>query len=115
MNKRSSLGGYVYILHFTDKLSHAQHYIGYSQAPLTRIAKHRQGYSTTKIIQACHDNGIGLVEANIIAVPHRIFERRLKAYKGAKYFCKYCNPDGYQRFTQAFMEREVTKYESSKA
>jgi len=110
MNKKR-LGGYVYVLHFTDKLSHAQHYIGFSQAPLTRIARHKAGYTTTRIIQACHDNGIGLVKANIIPVPHRIFERRLKAYRKASTFCKYCSPKTYKKSTQAFLLREVKKYE----
>lgn len=103
--------GYIYIMHFTEKLHHAQHYIGFSRAPLTRIAKHRQNCSGTKIIEACHERGIGLVEGNIIPVPHYSFERRLKRYKKAQVFCKYCNPEGYSKATLNFIEREVKRHE----
>ena len=35
--------GYVYVLHFHEKLGHAQHYTGWTVDVEARIAKHRVG------------------------------------------------------------------------
>ena len=105
--------GYVYILHFTDKLAnHAQHYIGFSKTPMDRMMNHIAGYTRVRIIEACHEQGIGMVPAAIIPVPTRRSERALKAYKGAKYFCKYCNPKTHEEFINRFIRREVDKHDT---
>jgi len=34
---------FIYLLHFVDKLSHAQHYLGSTEKPIERLRQHARG------------------------------------------------------------------------
>jgi len=103
--------GWVYILHFTDKLSdHAQHYVGFSKEPVTRMMNHINGYTRVRIIEACHEQGIGMVPSVIIPVPSRRSERALKDIKNTKFYCKFCSPKKYQAYIDRFIRKELAKH-----
>jgi len=36
--------GYIYVYHFDEPLSHAQHYVGSTVSPLARAARHAEGH-----------------------------------------------------------------------
>lgn len=86
----------VYILHFSEKLSHAQHYIGYSKAPESRLNRHIQRMEQP-LIRAALQAGIKLTIARIYPGKDRSFERQLKNRHKTADYCPICNPEGVYR------------------
>lgn len=86
----------VYILHFSEKLSHAQHYVGYSKAPESRLHRHIQRMEQP-LLRAALQAGIEITIARIFPGADRNFERQLKNRKNSARYCPICNPDGVYR------------------
>lgn len=85
----------VYLLHFDRKLSHAQHYIGFSDDVEKRIEQHKAGRSGAGIVAEFHKLGIAFVVARTWAEKGRDFERHLKRkYKRATSLCPLCKGGG---------------------
>lgn len=82
----------IYLLHFSDKLAHSQHYIGFcvDNDPSDRLTTHLQGTRGAKIVKAAIRAGLGVELALIIPDADRNFERKLKNRGGAGRWCPIC-------------------------
>lgn len=80
----------VYLIHFSKKLAHAQHYIGFAENDLEqRIEKHKAG-TGAKILKACNEAGIEWDVAEVWPEGDRTFERSLKNKKKSSCLCPIC-------------------------
>ena len=80
----------VYLIHFSEKLHHAQHYIGYVEYDLLqRIALHRASRGA-RLLAALNERGIDWKVVRVWRGADRHFERKLKNYKKARCFCPVC-------------------------
>ena len=80
----------VYPIHFTEKLHHAQHYIGFVDDDLMkRIALHKANKGA-KLLAAVNEKGIEWKVVRAWRGADRHFERKLKNQKNAKRFCPVC-------------------------
>ena len=77
----------IYLLHFSEPLQHARHYLGYCEAddPSERVARHLAGHGSP-LVKAALARGIR-VELAITLDGDRNFERRIKN-RGS--ICKWC-------------------------
>jgi predicted GIY-YIG superfamily endonuclease len=71
----------VYLLHFSQKLHHAQHYLGYAENIEERIARHQAG-NGARLVEAFTQAGIGFVLARTWS-GGRDLERHLKNQKNS--------------------------------
>lgn len=78
----------VYIIHFSKKLGHAQHYIGTTKVYKKRMAAHRANRGAS-ILKACNERGIKwrVVDKQIGS---RKLERKLKSRKDTASLCPVC-------------------------
>lgn len=83
--------GHVYLIHFEEKLAHAQHYIGFSNDVEARHARHSR-CDGARILRACKMAGIGF-EVVRTWVGDRNMERRLKNQRNAKRMCPVCQKE----------------------
>ena len=91
----------VYIIHFLEKLFHAQHYVGHInetetvKAPTTafkrRMKEHRSG-NGARILDVCNEKGINYIIARIMPGNKRE-ERRIKDTNNTKRYCPICQED----------------------
>ena len=85
--------GYVYLIHFEEKLHHAGHYIGWSQEyPLIkggRLDTHKKGQGA-RILNALVERGIGFNVVQIWHDQNGFYERKLKNRKNAGRECWKC-------------------------
>lgn len=85
----------VYLIHFDQKLHHAQHYIGFVDEPThkleRRIEYHRKGQGS-KLLKALVQKQIQFSVVRTWPEGDRNFERSLKNKKRASQFCPICNP-----------------------
>ena len=85
--------GYVYLLHFDKPISHARHYMGYSDEDPERvdgrIDAHRagKGANLTKVFK---ENNIDFVLDRVWIDVDRNFERRKKNSGGGARYCTIC-------------------------
>lgn len=80
----------VYLIHFEQKLHHAQHYIGFVEGDLGgRIALHKKGRGA-KLLAALNEVGIAWQVVRVWRGAYRCFECKLKNYKKARCFCPVC-------------------------
>ena len=86
----------LYLIHFDEKLSHAQHYLGYtddSREVDQRLAQHKSGQGA-RILRACNENNITYSIVRMMP-GDRTEERRIKNCNSLKDYCPVCNPDKY--------------------
>ena len=79
----------VYLLHLSQPMSHARHYIGWANDLDARIAHHRDG-TGARFTQVAVQRGIELLLARVWPDQDKAFERRLKNYKHPTTFCPMC-------------------------
>lgn len=82
----------VYLIHFDQKLAHAQHYLGSAVNVEARIAHHRHG-SGAKILKAANEAGIDWSVVKTWKTRDgsgRQLERQLKNRKNAPKLCPVC-------------------------
>lgn len=87
----------LYLLHFDEKIHHAQHYLGYSRDRRTleeRIELHRRGQSGARLPQVFAERGIPFRVARLWPRGTRRLERRLKNRKEAPRLCPLCQKEG---------------------
>ena len=83
--------GTIYLIHFTEHLEHAGHYIGYTARDLEdRIADHLTGRGA-KLMAAVVAAGISF-EVVRTWQGDAVLEQRLKNLGGAARLCPVCNP-----------------------
>jgi hypothetical protein len=86
--------GDVYLLHFHrplgSKRHRAQHYIGYADNVVQRLALHRRGRSGVAIMRAVKRRRIGWHVARVWFDVDRTFERRLKRGGHYERHCPTC-------------------------
>lgn len=85
--------GTVYLLHFTSRLHHAGHYLGFvagkKKALTNRLNKHRDG-TGARLLEVIGQQGIDFVLARTWTGMTRADERRLKKRKNAPRLCPVC-------------------------
>ena len=81
----------VYLIHFSSKLHHAQHYVGFVDGNLSRRIRRHQSGRGAKLLAAVTLHGIDWQVVRVWADGDRDFERKLKNYKKARRFCPVCN------------------------
>lgn len=83
----------VYLIHFQEKLHHAQHYIGFvaggNKALENRWLQHVNNCGA-KILRACNLVGIEYEIVKVWRKGDRSFERWLKKKKKARCMCPVC-------------------------
>ena len=80
----------VYLIHFEEKLHHAQHYLGFVEKNLNgRIARHKSGQGAM-LLRACNVKGIQWQLVRVWPDGDRSFERKLKNWKKARRLCPCC-------------------------
>ena len=79
----------VYLIHFSRKLHHAGHYLGYASNLDNRIERHRSG-DGAKLLRAVQEAGIDW-EVVRTWEGDRTLERRLKRQKNAGKLCPICS------------------------
>jgi hypothetical protein len=88
--------GSVYLIHFSRRFHHAQHYIGFSIGlnPSRRIALHRAGVSRAMLMRALHRAGIPFHVSRVWYGVGRGTERKLKRRNGGiRAACPLCSGD----------------------
>lgn len=87
----------VYLIHFDEKLAHAQHYLGFSiRTDIGKRIKEHQGKGRSKgakIMAAVNAAKIGWSVVRIWENADRNFERLLKKRKNTSKFCPICHPE----------------------
>lgn len=78
----------VYLLHFSGKVSHAQHYIGTTDNLATRIERHKAG-NGSKLVAAAVAMGLDVEVVRTWEGDH-VLERQLKDRKAAPRLCPIC-------------------------
>jgi predicted GIY-YIG superfamily endonuclease len=85
---RSYKKGTVYLVHFENKLSHSQHYIGYAGDLFARMRTHRKGRGA-RLLQVLNELGINWHCVRTWRGGRKL-ERRLKNRKNASKLCPIC-------------------------
>lgn len=93
---RKKYKGTVYLIHFSAKFHHAQHYIGYTKDRNVdrRIERHRKGHGA-KLLAALNRSGVRYWINRVWFNVDQGFERRLKNRKGTPSFCPTCNAKAF--------------------
>jgi predicted GIY-YIG superfamily endonuclease/N-acetylglutamate synthase-like GNAT family acetyltransferase len=83
---------YIYVLHFCDKLAHAQHYVGCTGALKARLTAHANG-AGANITRVLHERGIEWTLGGLMTTTHanmRRLERQLKNIANSDRYCELC-------------------------
>ncbi|MFN7999276.1 MAG: hypothetical protein U0Q18_37005 [Bryobacteraceae bacterium] len=89
LKRRRNVPGTVYLLHFSRKLHHAQHYIGWTEKLDARLDHHTDG-NGARIVRAAAEQGISAECVRTWPGKTREFERHLKKMKKAQAYCPVC-------------------------
>lgn len=82
--------GTVYLIHLDRKMSHAQHYLGFTVNVEGRLYYHRANRGSRFLAAA---NAVGIsYEVVRRWIGDRTLERALKNRKNARLLCPVCNP-----------------------
>jgi hypothetical protein len=96
----------LYLLHFSQNLSHARHYLGFverAEGLDARIKKHANG-SGAKLTAAASKAGIEFIVARIWPNGDRTYERKLKNRKEGPMLCPVCNASAMRLATEQVSE-----------
>lgn len=86
---------WIYVLHFDEKLSHAQHYVGCTDNLRPRLQAHATG-AGSRLCRELMRRGITWQLGGLFETSHRNMrklERSLKDQKHASRYCQLCNPN----------------------
>lgn len=87
--------GTVYLIHLDEKISHAQHYIGWALWFENRIRHHRKGTGAKFLAEAVRRE-INFDVVKTWENEDGNFEQLLKKQKNAKRFCPICRKEKEQ-------------------
>lgn len=85
---------YIYILHFDQKLAHAQHYTGSTADLATRLIAHATG-AGSRICRALYHQGVNWQLAALGVTDRtgmRAIERHVKNQNNIARYCPFCSP-----------------------
>jgi predicted GIY-YIG superfamily endonuclease len=80
----------VYLIHFEEKLHHAQHYIGFVDKNLQQRIKKHKSNKGAKLFVAVNNKGIPWEVVRVWEGGDRQLERRLKNRKKSRCLCPLC-------------------------
>lgn len=80
----------VYLIHFDEKLHHAQHYVGYTENLEGRMFCHRNG-NGARILNRCNKLGIKYKVVRIWKHAGPDLEQHIKRHKNTKHYCPVCS------------------------
>jgi len=84
--------GFIYVLHFGSKMSHAGHYVGCTELLRQRLTRHATGHGAN-IVKHLHEQG-GEWQLSTLFTTTRVnlrrFERSLKNQNNAMRYCGLC-------------------------
>jgi len=84
--------GTVYLIHFNEKLAHAQHYMGWTTNLSERLHAHETG-NGARLMEVISERGITWQLTRTWA-GGRDLERKLKAQHNGPRFCPICSKGG---------------------
>ena len=88
----------VYVLHFTQPLKHAHHYVGWSKDLNARLAHHKAG-TGARLMQVVGAAGIEWTLARVWPGETRTFERTLKNTHRVARYCPVCAGEAAREYT----------------
>ena len=91
--RRSNVKGVCYLLHFSQPVGHAQHYLGWANGEglFKRLSQHESGNgAATPVVRALIKQGGYFELARTWRDVDRFFERRLKNRGGKARMCPIC-------------------------
>jgi predicted GIY-YIG superfamily endonuclease len=81
----------VYLLHFSEPLHHARHYLGFSNDLEKRLRLHKAGWNNdARLLQVLRARDISFQLARIWPDGDRALERRLKRQHNSPRLCPIC-------------------------
>jgi predicted GIY-YIG superfamily endonuclease len=89
------MNGTTYLIHLSEKIAHAQHYIGWTRFLKARLNHHRNGTGSRFLAEAVRRN-IRFEIARKWDDTDGNFERKLKNRKKAKMLCPICRKEKSQ-------------------
>ena len=78
-----------YLLHFSEPIAHARHYLGWSPELLPRLNAHRAGKGA-RLTEVAVERGRELILVRVWPDTDRSFERQLKRRKNSPQLCPIC-------------------------
>ena len=84
----------LYLIHFTAKYEHAQHYLGLSKDVNRRLEEHRTGQGNP-LMKAVTEAGIPWSVVRIWSDADRMREVQLKSRHNSPRLCPVCNPKSW--------------------
>lgn len=111
--RRTNVLGTCYLIHFDRALSHANHYLGWTEGDdiTARIETHMAGHKGKGacILRACKEQGIGWKVVRTWAGVDRNFERWLKKQSNSPKFCPSCDPWSHNKgLHESYLNRLAT-------
>ena len=83
----------LYLLHFSRRLRHAGHYLGYADDVERRVAEHlAAGSKASPLVRAAIAAGAAVELVRTWPEGDRTLERRLKRHNHGPRLCPVCNP-----------------------
>lgn len=79
----------VYILHFSTRVGHALHYVGWANDVPGRVKHHKAG-SGARLTQVAVERGVEMTLARTFDGADKSFERRLKNTNNTAKYCPIC-------------------------
>ena len=83
--------GTVYLIHFDEKLCHAQHYIGFTEREVEERMKDHANGKGARLMEVITELGLPWKVARTWEGKTKSFERELKNCKNAKQLCPICS------------------------
>jgi len=84
----TNIPGHVYVIHFNSPLSHARHYVGWTNDLEARMERHEKGQGA-RLLEVLRERGIGWrLAATFPGTRHD--ERRIKNAKNTPRICPDC-------------------------
>lgn len=98
----------IYLIHFSQRLSHAQHYLGWAKNIKQRVFEHRNS-TGAKILAECNRRGIDWKVIRIWPNTSRKDESRMKHNKESTRLCPLCAPERRRKHQLAKKERRIRR------
>ena len=103
--RRTSVLGTIYLLHFERAYHHARHYLGWTEGTLeTRLDRHMVG-NGARLVSVVTEAGIGIEIARLWSGTREL-ERKFKNRKNSPKLCPICL-QAMRRSTKQFISREI--------
>lgn len=88
----------VYLLHFSEKVSHAQHYVGFAENIRRRVDVHLAGgCKASPLVRAAIRAGVQVTLTRVWPGLSRNDERSIKNRKGTPKLCPVCREESLKR------------------